>query len=197
MSFVKILITKDIFDTALARALNLPKYKLNFKQHLQAADGELQAKLEGAIGEVVVGKWLQANQIGYKDDRENHRHDYALGNGFSLEIKTKVRTVTPRPDYACSIPAYTINMQTANLYAFVSLTQIKGMGLAPEKYSEAHIVGLISKEAFKKAAKYWEEGQIDPANGYPVKMNCYNVLINQMTKPSDFPTLYRDYITGR
>ncbi len=195
MRFVQISITPEIFNAALARATNLPEYKLNFKQYLQTTNGELQAKLEGAIGEVVVEKWLKANNINFQDDRANPHHDYTLEHGLTLEIKTKVRTVTPTPDYECSIPEYTINMQTAKVYIFVSLTQIKDIKLSLEKYPEAYIVGVISKKKFVQAARYWEKGKIDPSNNYPIKISCFNVFIHEMTNPDEFPEAYRKYIS--
>lgn len=195
MSFFKLNITPDIFNSALARALNLPEYRLNFKQYLQADDGELQAKVEGAIGEVVVEEWLKSYNINFQDDRANPHHDYILEHGLTVEVKTKVRTVTPTPNYECSIPEYTINMQTAKVYVFVSLTQIKNVKLSPEKYPEIYIVGVISKKKFIELARYFKEGQIDPANNFPFKKSCFNVFINQMTSPLEFPQVYKEHFS--
>ena len=193
MNYVTMEITPEIFNIAFARAANLKPYKLNFKQYLQENGGEIQAKLEGTIGEVVVEEWLKANQISFEDDRSNHTHDYSLKE-FTLEVKTKVRTVRPTPNYECSIPEYTMNMQTANLYVFISLTQLEDKGLGLEKYPEAHIVGVISKDKFKQVARYYKKGDVDPSNNFTFKKSCFNVYIKQMTSPIEFPKVYNEYI---
>lgn len=193
MKYVKVKITPEIFETAFARAANLPKYHLNFKQYLQDNGGEIQAKLEGTIGEVAVETWLQSNQIWFEDDRGNHTHDYSLNND-TLEVKTKVRTVPPSLGYECSIPEYTMNMQTANIYAFVSLTQIEDKELSMEKYPEAYIVGIISKQRFKSLARFYKKGDVDPSNNFTFKKSCYNVYIKEMTSPEEFPDIYKKYL---
>lgn len=193
MTFVKMEITPEIFEIAFARAANLPSYPLNFKQYLQDKGGEIQAKLEGTIGEVVVETWLKANNIWFEDDRSNHTHDYSLNND-TLEVKTKVRTVPPSLGYECSIPEYTMDMQTANMYAFVSLTQIENKQLSLEKYPEAYIVGVISKQRFRSVARHFKKDDVDPSNNFTFKKSCFNVFINQMTSPVEFPELYKNYI---
>jgi hypothetical protein len=197
MSYITMKITPEIFKAALERSINLPVYKLNFKQHLQETGGELQAKLEGSLGEVVVEEWLRNNEINFEDDRANPTHDYSLKDGFTLEVKTKVRKLTPALNYECSIPEYTINMQTANLYIFLSLTKIKNVKLSIEKYPEAHIVGVISKKNFISKARYWKKGDLDPLNDFRVKENCYNVFISQMTPPSEFPEIYKGFMNRK
>jgi hypothetical protein len=193
MIYEKMEITPDIFNIAFARASKLQPYRLNFKQYLQENGGEIQAKLEGTIGEVVVENWLKLNQINFDDDRNHHTHDYSV-NGFTLEVKTKVRKDRPTSNYECTIPEYTMNMQTANLYVFISLTQIEDMELCQEKYPEAYIVGVISKKSFKKVSRYYKKGDVDPSNGFKFKNSCFNVYINQMTSPKDFPRIYKQYM---
>ncbi|MFJ5315716.1 hypothetical protein [Pectobacterium versatile] len=197
MSFVKMIVDLDVFECALARADHLGDYSLNFKQHLQRKNGELQAKLEGSLGEEIVERWLKSNGINFRDDRSEYTHDYSLKEGITLEVKTKVRQVPPNLNYECSIPEYTINMQKANLYVFVSLTEIKNMELSHKKYPEAYIVGVISKSRFQKLARYWPQGSVDPLNGYVIKKSCYNVFIKEMTAPDNFPDIYRGYLNRR
>lgn len=197
MSFVKITIDLDVFECALERANHLDNYSLNFKQHLQEKNGEFQAKLEGSLGEEVVERWLKSNSIKFIDDRSEYTHDYSLKKGITLEVKTKVRQVPPHLNYECSVPEYAINMQKANLYVFVSLTEIKNIEYSHKKYPEAYIVGVISKRRFQELSRYWPQGAIDPLNGYVIKKNCYNVFIKEMTAPDKFPDIYKNYLNGR
>ncbi|MBB1347222.1 hypothetical protein [Pseudoalteromonas sp. SG45-2] len=196
MTYVKMEITPEIFETAIARAVNLSPYQLNFKQHLQDKDGEIQAKLEGTIGEVVVEAWLKSNNIWFEDNRSNHTHDYSLHND-TLEVKTKVRKVPPSLGYECSIPEYTMDMQTAKIYTFVSLTQVEDKQLSLAKYPEAYIVGVISKERFRSIARHFKKGDFDPSNNFTFKKSCFNVFINQMTSPVEFPEIYKNYISAK
>lgn len=193
MNYIEMEITPEVFNIAFSRAANLQPYKLNFKQYLQENNGEIQAKLEGAIGEVVVENWLKFNGINFSDDRSNYTHDYSI-EGFNLEVKTKVRKVCPTPYFECSIPEYTMNIQTANLYIFVSLTQIESIELSPEKYPKAYIVGVISKKRFIEVARYYRAGDKDPSNNFTFKNSCFNAHIDQMTSPVVFPQMYKAYI---
>lgn len=198
MEFYKTEVDTEMFNRAMARALGLPEYELNFKQHLQDADGELQAKVEGSIGELIFEKWLKVNSILFADERSCTSHDYVLSQAnLTAEVKTKVRQVEPEDGYECSIPEYIINIQTADIYAFISLTQKKDLKLSAEKYTFGYVVGVIAGKRFKEIARYFRKGEIDPKNNYPVKKSCYNVFISEMTSPRDFPPRYWEYCNSK
>ena len=151
MDFYKVEIDAELFNKAKARATSLPGYRANFKKHLQDQDGELQAKIEGSIGELIFEKWLNDNSIAYMDARKNYSHDYFLGGTASrIEVKTKLRTVEPpKPHYECSVSNYILETQSAGIYAFVSLTHNDTLELSADKYTNGYFVGVMSGKKFK------------------------------------------------
>jgi len=195
MDFYKVEIDAELFNKAKARATSLPGYRANFKKHLQDQDGELQAKIEGSIGELIFEKWLNDNSIAYMDARKNYSYDYFLGGTASrIEVKTKLRTVEPpKPHYECSVSNYILETQSAGIYAFVSLTHNDTLELSADKYTNGYFVGVMSGKKFKKTSRHFEEGDIDPLNNYIVKETCSNVFISQLGSPSQL----QDYVMSK
>lgn len=129
----------------------------------------------GCLGEAVVLSLLDAAGIAYSHDDET-THDIRLNSGWSIEVKTKDRTVPPKPDYDCTLPLYNHDHQRADCFVFVSL---KRSGIFSHKaFGTSYVVGAISRERFDKIAKPWKAGDIDPLNGTKFWTDCLNVKVS-------------------
>jgi hypothetical protein len=139
-----------------------------------------EANTVGCLGELVVEHVLQQNGVPF--DREHKTtHDLAFPDGRTMEIKTKDRTVVPQPFYDCTLPAYNIEHQQANMFTFVSLYRpSKDLKGKAENYTDAYVLGVIGKSKFRRDAKYWEKGSVDPSNETKFWTACYNVYVNQL-----------------
>mgnify|MGYP003628879291 FL=1 len=91
----------------------------------------------GAIGEFVLIEHLEDNGIKVIDNRnrENATKYDLLVLGEKVEVKTKDRTVPPKPFYDCSVPLYNHTHQKADWFIFLSLLRKNN------KFVEAYILG--------------------------------------------------------
>lgn len=112
-------------------------------------------------------------------DRKQTTHDYLLSaTSETLEIKTKDRTVLPRPHYECSVPLYNHEHQRPAWYLFVSLLRVDG----PKditKFTRAFIVGACQRDDLKNGV-VWKAGDTD-TNGTTFWTDCINVKIGDLT----------------
>lgn len=123
--------------------------------------------LAGFLGEEIVKSYLKIRSSNTKDYDFKYKYK-------SYDVKTKVTTVDPLPEYDCSIAAYN-TVQACDRYIFVRLKRDK-----EGNFISAWILGWMDKTDFFKSAEFWPKGKIDPANGYRVKANCYNVKIKDL-----------------
>jgi hypothetical protein len=106
---------------------------------------------------------------------ETYDYDLLTTEGKRIEVKTKDRTVIPRPHYECSIAASNPN-QTTDLYIFVS-THRNG-----DTFKNAYILGYMCPSEYYNVAKFMKKGDLDPSNNFYVKADCYNVAIKDLNK---------------
>lgn len=183
---VHIKITDEIRDAARLRA-DRPVYN---NSHRKEA-----ANIVGCLGEIVVERVLEENEVPFKPVY-TYTHDLVFPDGKTMEIKTKDRTVRPRPDYDCTIPLESMARQTATMFTFVSLyrpeKRDKGVKARPEDYTDAYVVGVIGRGKFDRLKKRWDKDSVDPSNGTRFWTDCYNVYINQLTGFDTAMDLWRD-----
>jgi hypothetical protein len=122
-----------------------------------------------------------------------YTYDLRFPDGHTMEIKTKDRTVPPIPEYDCTIPATSMDKQTATMFTFVSLYRpdkdVKGN---PEDYTDAYVVGVIGREKFNRLKKFWKKNSVDPSNKTKFWTDCYNVYIKQTTDFGAAMDMWRD-----
>lgn len=195
MSFYKVTITQEMVDLALERARCLQNYPKNFKQHIQEqGDGELTAKVDGILGEMIAEHWLNTQNFTFEDCREEFTHDYLVGGQIRLEIKTKRRTVAPRANYEATVPQYVHDVQKPTAYLFVSLRLKKGRDDDFSRYIEGHVVGGLSRSKFDKFKRSLHKGQHDSSNNWDCSEVCYNIYISQLFAPSDYALKFNEYL---
>lgn len=185
-----------MINSALDRARLLREYPKNFKQHIQVqGDGELTAKIDGVLGEMIAELWLKQNNFRYIDCRDEYSHDYLVGDKIKLEIKTKRRTVVPKGHYEATVPQYVHDVQKPTAYLFVSLRLSKGRDDDYERYLEGYVVGGLSRQKFDNEKRHLHKGQHDVSNNWDCSEACYNVHISRLFSPDEYASKFREFIT--
>ena len=154
------MIEVEITDEMLLEARDSAKELGKLKNSIEKGAGNLA----GFLGEIIVRETL-----GYKSD-STYDYDLVDPKGLKIDVKTKRTTVTPKPDYDCSVAAFNTK-QKGDKYIFVRV-----LG----DLSKGWILGEMNKEEYFESARYMRKGKIDPANGFRVKANCYNVAIQDL-----------------
>jgi hypothetical protein len=136
-----------------------------------ATVGNLQGSITGSLSHVVgaIGEIIVADAMGAN---ESNTYDYDLGrDGERIDVKTKRCNTRPFPHYDCSVAAHGTN-QNCDSYVFVRILT---------DTSRAWILGSIPKQDFYTKATKYKRGDIDPANGFTFKADCYNLPISELS----------------
>jgi hypothetical protein len=136
-----------------------------------ATVGNLQGSITGSLSHVVgaIGEIIVADAIGAN---ESNTYDYDLvRDGERIDVKTKRCNTRPFPHYDCSVAAHGAN-QNCDSYIFVRILT---------DTSRAWILGSIPKQDFYTKATKYKRGDIDPANGFTFKADCYNLPISELS----------------
>ncbi len=124
--------------------------------------------IAGFIGEAVAQRVL-----GGKLDN-TYDYDLVMDNGVKIDVKTKLTSVAPLPEYDCSVAALNTK-QECDFYCFVRVKK---------DLTTAWYLGVYSKQHFMNDAVFMKKGMTDPSNGYTVKSDCYNIPISKL---KEFP----------
>lgn len=133
--------------------------------------------LVGALGEVVAMDYFAAREIEVED--MNLVACDLRTPGGTWDVKTKLRSVDPKPDWPVTIPAYLSGVQLPDYYLFVSIT---GKG---DQLTKAWVLGGISRYRFEHEAEHLPAGWVDPLNGYVVRAACRNLPISALQAPPE------------
>lgn len=126
-----------------------------------------ESNIFGAVGEILVYDYLSkiTDRISF-----NSTYDYDLVyKGFSIDVKTKRTTVTPAPEYLCSISSFNTK-QRCDYYFFIRVK---------EDFSMGWLLGYIAKKQFFRDAVFKRRGEKD-VNGWKFKDDCYNMQIKDL-----------------
>jgi len=134
-----------------------------------------QGNIAGFIGELVCLDLLNGRHESTKD------YDIILTDGTKLDVKTKRTSVEPKPHYDCSVAALSLHQQN-DAYAFCRVKN---------DYTLCWFLGMIEHDRYFEMARYLEKGEVDPANNFTVKSNCYNLSIEAL-ESEDISIRYRD-----
>lgn len=147
----------------LNRANELAKSIGKLNNSIRKGDGNIA----GVLGELC---FLEH----YKNAKLSNTYDYdIILNNLKIEVKTKVRTVIPKPSYECSVANFNIK-QRADYYYFVSLL------VQNQKYLKGFLLGGLDKIEYFSTAKELKKGTIDPTNNFTVKADCWNLPISNL-----------------
>lgn len=161
---------EHLWELAAERARRMPVYA---GSHRKAAANEV-----GALGEVVFEDYLARHGIPFTP-RYVTTDDLELF-GATVDVKTKDRTVHPRPHHGCSVPLYNHEHQRPSLYVFVSLYRDKGSSLPGiKRFTSAFLLGWASLRQVD-AGRRWEAGETDPENGTRFWTACLNLAVQDL-----------------
>ena len=152
---IQIKITPDIIARAKKKAASVG--------NLQGSITGSLSHVVGAIGEIIVQDYTGGTEANSKD------FDLIVGNR-RVDVKTKRCNTTPSPNYDCSVVAHG-SKQDCDSYVFVRILT---------DHSKAWILGEVSKDDFYKKATRYQRGDIDPANGFKFRADCYNLAIQEL-----------------
>ena len=155
ITMIQIKITPEIIVRAKKKAATVG--------NLQGSITGSMSNVVGAIGEVVVEDYTGGTEANSKD------FDLMVGNR-RVDVKTKRCNTTPSPKYDCSVAAHGTK-QDCDSYVFVRILT---------DHSKAWILGEIAKSEFYKKATRYRTGDVDPANGFVFKADCYNLAIQEL-----------------
>ena len=149
-------LTSKLINKAKAKAKELGKLRNSITNG--------KGNLVGFIGEEVALSCLGGELANTYD------YDLVLKDGTKVDVKTKSTTVAPLPYYDCSVAAYNTK-QKCDAYAFVRVKK---------DLTKAWYLGILPKNTYFEAAERFNKGDIDPANGFVIKADCYNVKISEL-----------------
>ena len=153
---IQIAITPEIISRAKKKAAQVG--------NLQGSITGRKRHVVGAIGEVIVADLTGAT--------ESSTYDYDIvRDGERIDVKTKRCNTRPYPHYECSVAAHGATQECDN-YVFVRI-----LG----DMSVAWILGEISKSDFYTKATKYKRGDIDPANSFESRADCYNLPISELS----------------
>ena len=146
-------ITLDMIDKARVKAKDMGRLNNSILQG--------RGSVAGFIGEQIAlhclgGTW-----------ENTYEYDIILPDGSKVDVKTKQTSVTPLPEYDCSVANFNTK-QECDMYAFV---RVKG------DLTVGWYLGSVTKEEYFKKARLMKKGDIDPSNNYKVRADCYNLTI--------------------
>lgn len=178
-TFRRVVLTQALLDVAFQRASLLPIFDYSHRK--------FEANYVGCIGEVVFERFLDHHRICYRDDTSSTERDYVIDDEFTVDVKTKDRTVLPRADYDNTVPLYNHEHQRPDFYYFISLLRdTTAEANDPYRFSVACLLGGISLADLDRVGTRWKAGQVDPRNGTKFWTSCINVPMTELLSNDDF-----------
>jgi len=183
--YAKIELQDYHWEEAEFRVSQAPVYKGSHR--------EKAANVVGFLGEVVAEAWFTKNGINYKDERSSTDKDYIVGGRYSLDVKTKDRTVRPKIDFDNSVPLYNHEHQRPDYYLFISLLRNKQHDQTDiKRFSQAFVVGAIDICKLDKEGRVWKKDEVDQSNGTKFWTDCINVKMNQLIPKDELLIVWRE-----
>jgi len=172
-SYTSITLNDYFWDATIERVKESPIYDGSHRGK--------QANEVGFLGEIVAESWFNKHGLLFQDDRSKTTQDYILNKKFTLDVKTKDRTVVPKSNYDNSVPLYNHAHQRPNYYLFISLFRDKNI---PEndirRFKQACIVGAIDIQTLDSIGKKWKRGETDSSNGTKFWTDCINIQMSEL-----------------
>ena len=172
---IKIEVTQEMIDSAISKAKSLG--------WIRDSATEGRGNLAGYLGEEALARPLGADIVSNDRGREKYNYDLVLPDGRRVEVKTKRRTVAPRPHYDVSV-AQTSKHQQPDLYAFISLEFERATKTHPKEYyglRNAWLCGYMTAKDFWERADFWKSGRIDTSNNFKTHVDMYNMRISDIS----------------
>jgi len=141
-------------------------YLYNFRK-LNGSITEGRSQIYGAAGEILVKHFYE------KTNNVIHHgtHDYdMIINGYTIEVKTKRRTVEPMLHYNGSVWSGNTK-QNCDFYFFCQIS---------EDYKFGYLLGYVSREEFMEKSFILNKGEVD--DQFTVRDTCRNMKYADMRR---------------
>jgi len=115
MGYIRLKLNVPDIDAAFARAKEVGI--------LEGSHRKEAANLVGSIGEIVFKSCMEQHGVTVQDLTDRTDMDFRLNGRFTVDVKTKDRTVFPKADYDNSIPLYNHKHQRPDYFFFISLVR--------------------------------------------------------------------------
>ena len=153
MAIVEVAIGDQMIDEATRMAKEVPILNHSIRK------GE--GTIYGFLGELIFRQVCGGRQ------ENTYDYDIVMKSGRTVDVKTKMVTSTPRPNYECSIAASNTK-QKCDIYAFVRVL---------EDMTRGWYCGAMWKDLFFAEARAIKKGDKDESNGWVASADCHNVKI--------------------
>jgi len=161
---IEIPVSEDVIKEATRKAQEMGKLNNSITEGL--------GNVAGFIGEIVVGKYLNATM------QNTYDYDLILGR-LHIDVKTKRCTSPPKKYYDCSVADFNTKQQ-CDYYVFARVLYKN------DKWGNAWLLGYYPKQEYIKKARFLKAGQTDGDNGFIVKADCYNMRIQDLHSIENF-----------
>jgi hypothetical protein len=146
-----------------------------------------EANLVGALGEIITFDWLQSTlrpAMMWHTPKYDIVIDYE--DPYTIDVKTKERSVVPLPEYDATVPAYNHDYQRPDVFIFTSIRRDKEIeGI--DRFIEGHIIGWCTYDYLTEHAVFWDTTMVNPTNGWKPTIDCWNIRHSLLKEMSDLP----------
>jgi hypothetical protein len=146
-----------------------------------------EANVVGALGEIIVLEWLQGiGRPATLDHTPTHDIVIEYDHPYTIDVKTKERSVDPKPDYDATVPAYNHDFQRPDVFIFTSIRKDKAIE-GVDRFIEGHIIGWCTYDYLTENALFWDTTMTDQTNGWKPTIDCWNLPYGKLREMSDLP----------
>ena len=177
----KMVVTEEIISLAKKRIEDIPILKDSIRGK--------EANLIGSIGEVMFEKFILLEGLMLEKEtgeQEKYNHDYLVEGKFTVDVKTKDRSVVPKSNYDCTVAQKTLDHQKPDYFYFVSLLKKKDVLVAEAKFTEAFMLGATDLPTLVREGEVWNEGDVDARNGKRIRVDCQSIEICNLIGNNEF-----------
>ena len=168
-------ITKEILWLAEKRIEDDPIFKNSIRGK--------EANLIGSIGEVLFERFIQEEGLTLEKETgetEKYNHDFVIEGEFTVDVKTKDRSVVPKSNYDCTVAQKTLDHQDPDYFYFISLLKKKGI------FTDGYLLGAIDTPNLLIRGETWKAGEVDARNGKTIRKDCVSIEIKDLIDNDEF-----------
>lgn len=141
--------------------------------------GHLNHSIRKGAGNLVgfLGEHIAQHVLG-GEFANTYEYDLVLENGLTVDVKSKMTSVTPLPHYMCSIADY--YLQSCDYYAFVRVHK---------NLTKGWFLGFKQHDEYISKAKRVKKGDLCEENGFVAHLDGYDMPISDLD--TDYERLIR------
>ena len=170
---VEIPFTKEMVKSAKSKAKSLGQINNSILKG--------KGNFAGYLGEEAVAAYIDADIISNDKGDAKYGHDLSKSDR-RIEVKTKRRTVEPKPFYDVSVAAssrHQADKKGLDLYIFVS---IQFDGREPKRI---WIIGQKDRDSYFEEARFIKKGEPEGNNGFISHADMYNLITTELDPLDD------------